>query len=64
MPSSNTCDRDALRERLIELRADTLRQLAAALPAVDTGLLAIAAHTSIVLAALEDEVRAGAGLPD
>ena len=44
---------DLLRTRLIELRADTLRQLTAALPVVDTGLLAIAANASIVIDALD-----------
>ena len=53
----------ALRERLTELRVDALRQLAEALPIVDTELLAVAAHASIVLdvlAAAEESVKTAA----
>ena len=50
-------DADRLRARLIELRADALRQLCAGLPVVDTGMLRLVADASTVLAAIEDEEK-------
>jgi hypothetical protein len=58
--SNPASDLDALRDRLITLRADALRQLAEA-SYIDTGLLRLAADASTVLAALDD---AEAALPD
>lgn len=48
-------DTDALRSRLLALQADVMRQLAAALPIVDLGLLRVAADAGAVLAMLDDE---------
>jgi hypothetical protein len=48
-------DAAALRDRLIELRADAVRQLAEAVPIIDTGLLRLVADTTATLAALDDE---------
>ena len=48
-----TPDPAALRARLVELQADTVRRLIAELPVVDAGLLALIAHTHAVLAALD-----------
>lgn len=45
----------ALRTRLEEVRDDALRQLAAALPAVDGGLLALVANISAVLSVMDAE---------
>jgi hypothetical protein len=45
----------ALRDRLHQLRADALAQLAAALPILDTGLMRVIADTNAVLAAIEAE---------
>lgn len=51
-----TCDdSDRLRDRLIEMQADALRQLVAALPVVDTGMLRLVADASAVLAVLDAE---------
>src|SRR4051812_29918214 len=50
-------DTTALADRLRDLRDDALRQLGEALPVVDTGLLALVAHISTALAALDEEGR-------
>ena len=42
------------RTRLLELRADALRQLVAASPIVDCGLLRLIADCTVVLTVLED----------
>ena len=44
----------ALRERLVELKADVLKQLQADVPGVDAGLLRIAADVITVLRALDE----------
>ena len=54
---------EALRDRLVALRAETVRRLIEALPAVDTGLLALVAHTHAALAVLEDKVERSAAPP-
>ena len=48
-------DTDRLRDRLLELRADAMRQLCVALPIIDGGLLRLCADASAVLAALDVE---------
>lgn len=56
MDRGMTCDdSDRLRDRLIEMQADALRQLVAALPVVDTGMLRLVADASAVLAVLDAE---------
>lgn len=48
-------DRDRLRDRLHRLRRDALDRLAAELPAIDAGLLALVADAGAALEAIEDE---------
>ena len=46
---------DLLRDRLIGLRRDALRQLAASVPIIDSGLMRVIADASVVLAVLDEE---------
>ena len=52
---SSAVDEPDLRTRLIEMRADALRQLAEAAPIVDCGLLALIAHAEVALAVIDDD---------
>ena len=47
-------DADTLKDRLVELRADALAQLAEACPIIDGGLLRIVADCTTVLAVLDE----------
>jgi hypothetical protein len=58
-PQSAATEMTDLRERLLALRADALRQLAEA-DHLDTGLLALLANTSTVLATIEAEAATAA----
>jgi hypothetical protein len=48
---------DALRDRLIELRADALSELAAASPVIDAGMLRLIADITVTLAVLDAEAQ-------
>ena len=49
---------DVLRARLLELRRDALRQMIAAAPAIDGGLMRVIADAGAVLSALDEEGEA------